>query len=243
MRFSKRELRLILVLFILSVSFLYYHFLLGPVYSDYIEIKKQNQEMEILWQNFQNSISISSDQPNKQEGYQDYLYKIPEKPYCPEIMAYMSETAKESSVVLKGLKVDIPSVNSRASDSSGLVEKLSGKDSVPKPIAIDVQAEGYYYNLMTFILKLENNDRLYAIKECTFTSGKKARLDQKNNANVNPEEKSGMLELSLPTTTYSDNIVIMRLKAEAYYEEYNPLGIKGIKNEIVPVENPKNPFL
>lgn len=235
MRISRREFNLILILVMFVGSSLYYVYLLDPVLSSYMEIHRQNKQMMTAVQQVQGGLlNPESTLTLSLESYQEYLYKIPEKPYGPELVAFMSDVARESNVLIKNIHVNYPLV---MPISQPIGEKEEEQNRLPEIIPIDIELEGVYYNLMTFLLKLENTDRLYAVRDLSFISGRKTYETLSNSTDT-----ASFTNNTAPTRLAA-NRILLRVKVNAYYDPDNPLDMKGIIKEVYPSPQGKNPFI
>lgn len=218
MKITKRGLSIFLSVIMLTVVLFYYFGLLQPRLSQYLELKNQNRQLISAVEHYQTSLlNPESTWSISLEHYQEYLYKIPEKPYGPEMIDQLAGLAEGSDVTVKSLNTTYP-----------LHTEEAGDDQVAS-IAVDLELEGYYYNLMTFLLRVEHADRLYSVLNTTFAG--------------DHDVESQAIFSGTDVRRTGNNIIVLKTKIAAYYDPDNPLNLKGIKKEIFPTEIDKNPFI
>jgi Tfp pilus assembly protein PilO len=205
MRLSKREFTLLIILIILGLGYVYNYQLLQPRLSNLNIIRAQNGQMSSILEGTAINDFTPGASPFSKQTYQEYLYKIPEQPYESEIIKALSRFADDNRVQMKNIKIDF---------HSAVLANEALSDSM-KAIPIEMELSGRYNDLLNFLSAVENGERLFILKLAVFQA-------------KNP--RYGIFSYP-PTSGANGEEIDLKINLSAYYDSYNPLGMRGLRDE------------
>lgn len=278
MSLSKREIALIGFLLLAGVVYGFYTYLYTPVENRIDVLKTDNEQFQIKLEENEkarkSNIKPADNLKKLQNEYKVLLTKVPEDPYVPEMMVYLADSARESSVELKSLnyKYDDKTGSASSSPGSNTNTARTGSPANYRASHIEVEVEGSYYNLLTFMLKVENAPRLYVLTGAKFEAGKRkapveagfgaepvpspedgTSMSTKSGSAANPAAGStaavpagspvmDAAQAPSGSSAYDGNDITLKMKFDSYFDQTTTGGMKGVEREVPPAAAGKNPF-
>lgn len=244
MKLSKREQIFLLALVIALSFYLFNKFLYQPIKEDTAKLAVENVKLKGLVENEQIRLERSQQLENEKgrlkEQYKEMMVKIPEEAYIPEVIAYLENSAQDSSVKLRSVRYQAQENNS----DSGQENQQQEKTTVARPCNFMVSANGSYFNLLTLLTKIEQSPRLYIINNGEITASEKK-------AEALPESLPQTIEgVEIPTpprevlkgsARFDDSNWNMQLQLTTYYDPASVGGITGMPEKVSPGQGKENP--
>lgn len=218
MKFSKREMALLGLLLVLGGVYLTSNYLFQPLQTQKQQLVSENNKLGMEIQVLQNEISRyqSMEQAGLQIGdnYQKMLEAVPQSPLIPSIINYLELKARDTKVKLISIRYKENALGDTAPNSVKSALNI-------KPVNFQIVASGSHFDLLSFILEIENAPRIYIIN-----SGKISlcRTDQSpvgiaasvNSADVTINDK--VMDKTVPESiTYDQSKSLLDLNFSAYY--------------------------
>lgn len=259
MKLSKREMVLLTVLLIAASVYIYYNYIYMPVVRNVNLIQADNdklqanlRELEKMKQNQKKPTDVAQ---KLKTDYQALLTKVPEDPYVPEMIVYLADAAKQSRVELKKLdyKYDEKSTANTTAASEGSQEKKTANIAAVKSAQLEVEAIGTYYDILTFMLTVENAPRTFVLTGLDLTAGKIKSMEVTTTTTEAPPEGGGaktttsttsvdMTQLLVGSAAYDGNSIQLRMKFQSFFDQVTADNLKGVDEPVVPSIEGKNPF-
>ncbi|MEN6389994.1 MAG: hypothetical protein ABFD04_06220 [Syntrophomonas sp.] len=259
MKLSKREMVLLTILLIAASVYIYYNYIYMPVVNSAAAVSSENEKLSANLRELE-KLKINQKKPAQvaqklKTDYRALLTKVPEDPYVPEMIVYLADAAKESKVELKKIdyKYDEKSTANTPAPTDGAQDKKTANAAAIKSSQLEVEAIGTYYDLLTFMLKVENAPRAFVLTSLDLTAGKTvAKEITTTTTQVSPE--SGDKKTSTSTTTvdmtqqlvgsaaYDGNSIQLKLKFQSFFDQVTADSMKGVDEPIAPSIEGKNPF-
>jgi len=244
MKLSKREQIFLLALVIALSFYLFNKFLYQPIKEDTAKLAVENVKLKGLVENEQIRLERSQQLENEKgrlkEQYKEMMVKIPEEAYIPEVIAYLENSAQDSSVKLLSVRYQAQENNS----DTGQENQQQEKTTVARPCNFTVSANGSYFNLLTLLTKIEQSPRLYIINNGEITASEKK-------AEALPESLPQTIEgVEIPTpppevlkgsARFDDSNWNMQLQLTTYYDPASVGGITGMPEKVFPGQGKENP--
>jgi hypothetical protein len=166
MKFSNREKILGTIVLLLAAFYLYDRTLLEPIRVELSRLQAENEQMSIKIES--NQERLETEKMIKQEvGELDYnrdmTTMLPASPMASGAIAYVTECAGDKNVSLRFISctlLDSPSISPPSK---------AGPIIPPSMINFQLSAEGNYYDLLSFLLDIENAPRIYRINHSNLT--------------------------------------------------------------------------
>ncbi len=229
MKLSKREKILLCFLLVAAGIYVFYNYVYQPVREKTMLLADENGRLKAAIQVAERARTTHADigdigveKEKIKEEYEELALKVPESPYLPEVISYLEDSAGEAGVKLLSLsnqesipedELQVMGMGQLTGGSSSKQEKepdneLEGVNAY----SLYLTVRGSYYNILTYMLKIEKAPRIYTIDSVTMSK----------------ESGNGSINLDIVVTTYYDNKSL--------------LGIKGVEETIKPGEGRDNPF-
>lgn len=258
MKLSKREMVLLTILLIAASIYMYYNYIYTPVVHEAAAVKTENdqlqanlRELEKLKQNQKKPVEVAQ---KLQNDYQALLTKVPEDPYVPEMIVYLADAAKQSRLELKKIdyKYDEKSANTAPADAAQEKNSNAAAASV-KSAQLEVEAVGTYYDILTFMLKLENAPRTFVLTGLDLTAGKIKSMEVTTITTETSPEDGGtktttstssvdMTQVLVGSAAYDGNSILLKVKFQSFFDKLTADNLKGVDEPIAPSIEGKNPF-
>jgi len=169
-RLSKREITLLVLLVVVSGFYLGYHFVFEPLYKHAAQLRDENvklsTDLQTLEQRMNKKGDISLEEQKIQNEYAKMEAKLPQSPMIPNTIDFMELSAREANVKLLSInyKENVPAKTG--------VDSKNNQPVSPTAANFKITASGSHYNLLSFLLKLENAPRIYTINGSKITLAK-----------------------------------------------------------------------
>lgn len=259
MRLSKREMVLLTILLIAASIYIYYNYIYMPVVNHAATVKTENEklqanlhELEKLKQNQKKPVQVAQKLKN---DYQALLTKVPEDPYVPEMIVYLADAAKQSRVELKKIdyKYDDKSTANTTASTEGSQDKKTANVAAVKSSQLEVEAIGTYYDILTFMLTVENAPRTFVLTGLDLTAGKIKSLDVTTTTTEASPGGAGsktttsttsidMTQLLVGSAAYDGNSIQLKLRFQSFFDQVSADNMKGVDEPVAPSMEGKNPF-
>jgi Tfp pilus assembly protein PilO len=237
MKLSRREIILLCVLLLAGSIYLFNQYAYQPLQQKTSTLIAENAKIqttiEIQEAKMKTTANMQKEQERLEEEYRQLMIAVPEDAYIPEIIAWLGKSAKDASIQLD--KVSYQSGNNDKQNSD------QAKSDGVHACNFEISAAGSYFNLMSFLLKTENDPRIYVI------SGGQINAQQKKQevAPVVSEVEGESIPAPEPlkgAAAYDSNNMVLKLKLSAYYDKDKALDISGMAEKVPPGEGRENPF-
>jgi len=226
MKLSKREKILICFLLVAGGIYVFYNYVYQPVREKTMLLADENGRLKAAIQVAERARTIHADigveKEKIKEEYEELALKVPESPYLPEVISYLEDSAGEAGVKLLSLssqesipedELQVMGMGQLTGESSSKQEKETDNElEGVNAYSLYLTVRGSYYNILTYMLKIEKAPRIYTIDSVTMSK----------------ESDGDSINLDMVVTTYYDNKSL--------------LGIKGVEETIKPGEGRDNPF-
>lgn len=259
MRLSKREMVLLTILLIAASIYIYYNYIYMPVVHNAAAVNVENEklqanlhELEKLKQNQQKPALVAQ---KLKTDYQALLNKVPEDPYVPEMIVYLADAAKQSRVELKKIdyKYDEKSSVNTTPATDGGQDKKTANTAAVKSSQLEVEAAGTYYDILTFMLTVENAPRTFVLTGLDMSSGKIKSMEVTTTTVETPAEGGDakttsstssvdMTQVLVGSAAYDGNSILLRLKFQSFFDQVTADNMKGVDEPVAPSIEGKNPF-
>lgn len=163
MKLSKREMVLLVVLLVAGGAYLTDHYLLGPLQNQKQHLAFEHDQLTSELQKWEKKTNryqtLEQEKLQLQDDYQQMLEKIPQLPMISPVIDYLEGRARDTQVEIVSIRCQ---ENAVAQPDRNL--QLSGSE-INRPLTVNFQiiATGSYFNLLSFIMQLENAPRMYII--------------------------------------------------------------------------------
>ncbi len=178
MSLSTREKALLGLFFLLGCVFLLDQYLFKPLDRDARQLIAENNRLHEELQGIEERITryqaMENSESKSQAYYQEMLEAIPQLPLIPDIIDFLETKARENKITLSS--IHYKENKTRQSDS-----KPAGSGRQPtslEPVNFQIVASGSYYNLLSFVLALENAPRIYVINSLKISLAAPERYPQ-----------------------------------------------------------------
>jgi len=219
-KLSKREVALLVILILVGGGYLFNYFMFRPLYAQRNHLTTENasliRELEQLQQKMSQYADIEQNEKIVAE-YGKMQAKIPPVPMIPSIIESLELSAQEENIKIQSIKYK----------EDANINKLPGSqkmDSDPPLQTVNFQiiARGSYFNLLSFLFKIESAPRIYVINSSKITLGKK---DKAPAATEDLTVRAGdpVTEYRLDTAvseseTFDQSHTVLYLDFNAYYD-------------------------
>ncbi|MFA7077059.1 MAG: hypothetical protein WC147_01430 [Syntrophomonas sp.] len=221
MKLSKREAALLVILILVGGGYLINYFMFRPLYAqrNHLTAEKASltRELEQLQQKMSQYADIEQNEKIVAE-YGKMQAKIPSVPMIPTIIESLELSAQEENIKIQSIKYK----------EDANVNKLPGSqktDSDPPLQTVDFQiiARGSYFNLLSFILKIESAPRIYVINSSKISLGKADKVPAAATENLTVQEEDPTAEYSFETAasesgSFDQSQTVLYLDFSAYYD-------------------------
>lgn len=245
MSLSLREQILLLALIIICLFYCFNKYLYQPLQDDTARLATENAQLENMINSEQERVvksrNLQKQRRKLEEEYQQMMVKVPEHSYIPEIISFLENNALDSSVTLN-------KINYRREEKSVGATKEPDDKSISnyQPCTLEISVRGNYFNLLSFLMKIEQSPRIYIINGGSFIASEKKMgsrsqpLDSENDAIIPspavPLEAEGSVR-------FDSNNLTMKLQLTAYYDPTSSTpDISGMPEKVPPGEGRENPF-
>lgn len=162
MRLSRRETVLLGLLIVLAGFYLTDHYLLKPLYFNKRQIIEENNRLVVEIQKWEEKTreyqAEQQEAPEIQADYRQMLEKVPDLPMISDVIDYLEASAREAQVRLVSIQYrENPDAASHDSETPGSADRSL------KSLNYQIVACGSHYNLLSFMLKIENAPRTFII--------------------------------------------------------------------------------
>lgn len=241
MKLSKRELILLCILLIAGSIYLFYNYLYCPMQVKtkalVVENARLKEEVKMERQKIQRAGDWKQERERLQEDYRQLMIKVPETAYIPEIVDFLENKAKDSQAALLSVNYNKKS-NENQNDQNN-----NPKSTAPNMLEFEIKSGGSYYNLLSYLMKIENAPRLYVVSGVQIASpdnkkpGSTAYITE--DGRVIPATQPEPLEGS---TAYDGRVLAMKVRLAAFYDEKAIAGISGMEEKVTPGKGKENPY-
>lgn len=237
MKLSRREIILLCVLLLAGSIYLFYQYAYQPLqqktHTLIAENTKIQKNLEMQEGKMETAAKMQKEQERLEEEYRQLMIAVPEDAYIPEIIAWLAKSAKDASIQLD--KVSYQSGNNDKQNSD------QAQSPGVQACNFEISAAGSYFNLMSFLLKIENDPRIYVI----IAGQLNAQQKKQEAAPVVSEVEAESMPVPEPlkgAVAYDSNNMILKLKLSAYYDKAKSSDISGMAEKVSPGEGRENPF-
>lgn len=223
MKLSKREIALIGLLILLGSGYLLDCFIFRPLHAQTNHISQENRSLSKEVDNLEHKISKYADIGKKETimaEYREMMEKIPSYPMIPMIIEELELSAEEDHISIQSIKY-----KEDANTDLLLGSSQSAGPGDPQLQAVNFQiiAQGSYYNLLSFLLKIESAPRIYVINSSKMTMGKKDKAPAAETPNVPAGEEGQTAESAIEIETPESQIIdqnntILVVDFNAFYD-------------------------
>lgn len=218
MKLSKRELILLGALIILVNGYLINNIVFKPMIAKKAALIIENAELNQQLEKIQGKGSQYTDSEKQAQyiaEYEELLAKIPAAPMLPEIIDFVE-------VIAQADNVEIRSIQYKENPSPAQSVKPAPESDRGEIKSLDFQltAQGSYFNLLSFLAKLENAPRIYIVNTSKFT------LTKEEQAYLTVTSLPAEETVNSPPTAFAPQYgifggsnTILYLEISAYYVE------------------------
>lgn len=221
MKLSTREAALLGLLLVLGGVFLTNYYIFQPLIAHKQQLGLENNNLTLELQALQNRISkyqsMERDERKSRDDYQRMLEALPQSAMISSIIDYLELSAREAHVKLIMIRYKESAPGDPASKSA-----KSGTDLTQiMPVNFQIVVSGSHFDLLSFILEIENAPRIYIINGGKISL---ARPDQfptgittsPNGPDMAASDKP--IEKTVPESlTYDQSKSVLSLDFSAYY--------------------------
>ncbi len=221
MKLSTREAALLGLLLVLGGVFLINHYVFQPLTTHKQQLVLENNNLTLDLQALQNRISkyqsMERDERKSRDDYQRMLEAVPQSSMISSIIDYLELSAREAHVKLITIRY-----KESALDDPALKFAESRTDLTQiMPVNFQIVVSGSHFDLLSFILEIENAPRIYIINGGKISL---ARTDQSptgittspNSPDMAASDKP--MEKTVPESlTYDQSKSVLSLDFSAYY--------------------------
>lgn len=176
MKLSRREINLLAIALVGLAFFIYYNFFLSNYIYKYLLLKKDisiSQKQLLSLQKDKNDIdSLIKEIEKSKKQIAEMELLVPPSKKIPEIITQLESLSKDAGVKLKGITFENPQDQSKGekqqagtSQSSPQDKNINNNDYVE--ILMQLNLEGPYSNIISFLNSMENFKRLYNVRNIT----------------------------------------------------------------------------
>jgi Tfp pilus assembly protein PilO len=223
-KLSKREIVLLGLLILVGVFYLGYNYVLEPLNIKTNQLRDENNKLSTDLQALEQTMSKQGDirleEQKIREVYTEILAKVPSSPMVPHTIDFMELRARESKVKLQSIKYR---------ENAATKPAVNNKDSQPVTPAIqtaefNIIASGSHFNLLNFLMQIENAPRIYISNESKIYLAKNDKLQSISVADTSQQEM-GSTETGIITEleekgsqAYDKNKSEINIEFTAYYD-------------------------
>lgn len=260
MKLSKREMVLLTILLIAASIYIYYNYIYMPVVNNAAAVKSENDKLQANLRELE-KLKASQKKPAQvaqklKTDYQALLNKVPEDPYVPEMIVYLADAAKESRVELKKIdyKYDEKSTANAPVPTDGAEDKKTANAAAVKSSQLEIEAAGTYYDILAFMLTVENAPRAFVLTGMDLTSSKRKPQEATalapasgttvQGAGGSPTAPSAPNpeQALVGSAAYDGNSLLLKLKFQSFFDQVTAANMKGVDEPVAPSIEGKNPF-
>jgi Pilus assembly protein, PilO. len=221
MSLSTREKVLIGLFLVLGCVFLFDQYVFQPMTRCNQQLNNENSSLSTEIQaNVEKSIkykSLETEGLGKQEDYQEMLNALPDSPMISDTIDYLETRAQENNVKL----ISIQYKENQAGNPPSQPVRTGEQQDAAVPVRFQIVAHGSHYDLLSFVLALENAPRIYIINGLKIGLAAKERSAQglaalADNAGISAGEP-GKLQAAPETFFYDRGKSVLNLDFNAYY--------------------------
>jgi len=220
-KLSTREAALLGLLLVLGGVFLTNHYIFQPQTQQKQQLVYENTNLTSEIQGMQNRInkyqSMQKDELKSWDDYQRMLEAVPQTPMIPNIIDYLELSAREGDVKL----ISIHYKDSALGDLAPKPAKSGSELAQVMPVNFQIVASGSHYNLLSFILEIENAPRIYIINSGKMSLARKNQFATGITVpqnNLDPAKAEKNAENAVPESlSYDQDKSILNLDFNAYY--------------------------
>lgn len=163
MNWSIREKALLALLLVLGCIFVMDQYLFQPLSRDNRQLIAENTSLSAELQGIKERLnkyqSMEAADLLKQDNYQEMLEALPQSPLIPNIINDLESKARENNIILISIHYKENIAGSPALKPSG----PEPQQATLVPVNFQITAHGSHYDLLSFVLALENAPRIYVI--------------------------------------------------------------------------------
>ncbi|MEA4923975.1 MAG: type 4a pilus biogenesis protein PilO [Syntrophomonadaceae bacterium] len=218
MSLSTRERALLGLFFVLGCVFLLDQYLFKPLDQEARQLIAENNRLHEELQDIEERITryqaMEKSESQPQAYYQELLEAIPQSPLIPDIIDFLETKAR-------GNKIKLSSIHYKENKTRPSDSKPAGPGLQPaslEPVNFQIVAGGSYYNLLSFVLALENAPRIYVINSLKISLAVPERYPQGiAAANSGASSEAGAQSATPELLFYDQGQSILNLDFNAYY--------------------------
>jgi Tfp pilus assembly protein PilO len=229
---------MLLVLAIIGTIYLFYAYLYEPVTSQTRIISAENQNLNKEVESSQNRIKsaagLSAEWERLQQQYTELAVKVPGESMLPEALSYLDKSAAECGVELETISLQpMPVVMTGAGSTNGVESSL-------QQVKIQLSLRGSYFNLLSYLLKIEKAPRLYRIENAQM-SHTPALADTSAQAPEVAAGEQAATDPALPAATVVSEIAL-NISLTTFYDTFSLPDFKAELERVQPGVGKDNPF-
>lgn len=170
MKLSKREAVLLGLLLVLGGVYLTNHYIFQPLRTHKQLLISENNRLTMELQVLQTRIgkyqSMEQNESQIRDDYQSMLAEVPQSPMIPSIIDYIETSARNAQVKLLSIryKENVVVASNAARSGSENMQVI--------PVNFQISASGSYFDLLSFVLEIENAPRIFIINSGKMSLGK-----------------------------------------------------------------------
>jgi hypothetical protein len=220
-KLSTRETALFSLLLVLGCLFLSNRFIFQPLTQHKQQLISENNNLTAELRVIQDKISkyrfMQQDELKTRDDYQRMLEAVPQSPMIASIIDCLELSAQEANVKL----VSIHYKENALGDPAPQTAKAGSDLTQVMPVSFQIVASGSQYDLLSFILTIENASRIFIINSSKISLAMK---DQSPTgitpplSNLEPAENEKAIEGAVPESAMFDQgKSLLSLDFNAYY--------------------------
>lgn len=194
MNFTKREVVLLIIL-MMSIIYACYEYIYKPAGEKTAALAEENDKLEHYIEVQEGLLNKRTENTNsdlQRERYQQLWWRIPEDPCLPEIIECLSKASRESGVKIVKLSCKNAGAAGSYLNNAELQETIRKWDC--DVLFIDVEVNGSYDALLSFVLMLENAGRLFRLNSLIIEPAVKAGAGDGSQTNRVPARANNAKE-------------------------------------------------
>jgi Tfp pilus assembly protein PilO len=212
---TKREIALLGILIVLGGIYLGYHFVFLPLNTKTAQLQTENntltKDSQTLQQKGANKVDVGLEEQKIRDDYAKMNVKIPSSPLIPDVYTYVELCARESKVKL----LTINYKENAAAKTATTAPETGSSSEAAQSANCQISASGSHFNLLSFLLKIENAPRIYIMNGIKVTVAK-SKLPAKELSANTPEQVASNVEKE--SQSFDLNNVVINLDFAAYFD-------------------------
>lgn len=222
MSLSRREAALLGLLLMLVGLYLTNNYIFYPLLVNKQQLISENNNLSMELQELQSRISkyrsMQKDGFQIRYDYENMLDEVPASPMIPSIIGFIESKARDTNVKLISIRY-------KENTDGDIVPNYTKSGSNLKqatPVNFKIVANGSRFDLLSFVLEIENAHRIFIINRGKISLG---RTDQSPSGIAVPVNNTataisdqGMAKTIPESTTYNQSKSVLDLDFSAYYQ-------------------------